>query len=257
MLTTRAAMIVLGHPSRAAGRGRAGAIAPTDRGALRLAATLLAVEEPVALVAGAFHPGREDPNNHPAVFAEHAASTTWTAGHLGQFLGMGLVSAGLLALVIALSPRASRPGWASGLGAVAAVAALALYGVLQAVDGVANKQAVDAWAGAPGADKAARFATAEAVRWLEWGVRSYHSLLFGLALVLFAVALAATARPIGYLMGVSGVAYLVQGWALGSEGFSAANTVPQLLAYVLIVTWSLWLLVVAWRMPGSGEAAPG
>jgi hypothetical protein len=48
---------------------------------------------------------------------------------------------------------------------------LALYGVLQAVDGVALKQVVDAWASAPEAEKVERFATAEAIRWLEWGVR--------------------------------------------------------------------------------------
>ena len=42
--------------------------------------------------------------------------------------------------------------------------ALGFYGVLQAVDGVALKQAVDAWVNAPEADKAARFASAEVVR---------------------------------------------------------------------------------------------
>jgi len=34
------------------------------------------------------------------------------------------------------------------------------------VDGVALKQAVNAWASAPDAEKAARFASAEAIRWL-------------------------------------------------------------------------------------------
>src|SRR5207245_1108835 len=59
--------------------------------------------------------------------------------------------------------------WAGRFGAASAVVALALYGVLQAVDGVANKQVDDAWVAAPAADKAARFASAEAIRWLEWG----------------------------------------------------------------------------------------
>ncbi len=45
--------------------------------------------------------------------------------------------------------------------------ALGLSGVLQAVDGVALKQAVDAWVSAPDAEEAARFASAETVRWLE------------------------------------------------------------------------------------------
>jgi hypothetical protein len=55
--------------------------------------------------------------------------------------------------------------------------ALGLYGVLQAVDGVALKQAVNAWASAPEAEKAARFASAETIRWLEWGTRSYQSFM--------------------------------------------------------------------------------
>src|SRR5437870_9167174 len=131
-------------------------------------------------------------------------------------------------------------------------------GVLQAVDGVALKQAVDAWASAPAAEKAARFASAEVVRWLEWGTRSYQSFMFGLTLILFGAVIAGTARVprlIGYLMGVSGLAYLVQGWVLGSEGFSATNTVPQLLAYLLVFAWSIWLLILAWRMKESVEAA--
>ena len=131
-------------------------------------------------------------------------------------------------------------------------------GVLQAVNGVALKQAVDAWANAPAAEKAARFASAEAIRWLEWAVRSYHSFLFGLALVLFAAVIVGTARVprlIGYLMGLSGLTYLVQGWILGSEGFSATNTIPQLLAYLFVFAWSIWLLILVWRMKDSAEAA--
>ena len=77
-----------------------------------------------------------------------------------------------------------------------------------------SNQAVDAWANAPDADKAARFAAAEAIRWLEWGVRSYQSLMLGLTFLLFATAIVQTARtpkPIGYLMALSGLAYLGQG----------------------------------------------
>jgi hypothetical protein len=45
-----------------------------------------------------------------------------------------------------------------------------------------------AWTNAPDAEKAARFASAEAVRWVEWGMRSYHNFALGLALLLFAAA---------------------------------------------------------------------
>ena len=230
-----------------------------DRQSLRLAATLLFAGILLSFGAGIFHPEREPANNHPAAFAEYARSGNWTAVHLGQFVGMAVIIAGLLVLFFALNVYQGTPGWVGRFAAVSAVVALALYGVLQAVDGVALKQAVDAWVSAPAAEKAARFASAEAIRWLEWGTRSYESFMFGLALVLFATVIVWTARvprPIGYLMGLSGLAYLVQGWVLGTEGFSATNTVPQLLGYVLVTAWIIWLLIVAWRMKESVQAAP-
>ena len=119
------------------------------------------------------------------------------------------------------------------------------------MDGVALKQAVDAWVAAPEAEKMARFASAEAIRWLEWAVRSYQSFMLGLSLLLFATAIVSStqlARPVGYLMELSGLAYIVQGWVIGSEGFSANNTIPTLLAYVLIFARIIWLLIIAWRM---------
>lgn len=128
--------------------------------------------------------------------------------------------------------------------------ALALYGALQAVDGVANKQADAAWVSAPDAEKAARFASAEAIRWIEWGMRSYHDFALGLALLLVAAAVVRTAwvpRPIAYLMGLTGLAYLVQGWVVGAEGFSQTGSILIVLAWVLGLAWMIWLVVVAWR----------
>ena len=52
-----------------------------DRSLLRLAATLVVIGEVLFAVVTAFHPGREDPNNHPAVFAEYASSGSWIAIH--------------------------------------------------------------------------------------------------------------------------------------------------------------------------------
>jgi len=78
--------------------------------------------------------------------------------------------------------------------------------------------------------------------------------MLGLSLVLLASAVVGTGRiprPLGILMGLSGLAYLVQGWVLGTEGFSATNTAPTLLGIVLIVAWTIWLLLVAWRMKES------
>jgi hypothetical protein len=118
---------------------------------------------------------------------------------------------------------------------------------------VGLKQAVNAWASAENGDKAVRFATAEAVRWLEWAVRSYHSFVFGLALILFGAVIAITgrvSRPIGYLMALSGLCYLAQGWIIGSSGFSSANQIPTLLGIGLILVWTVWLLIAALRERG-------
>jgi hypothetical protein len=150
-----------------------------------LAATLVVIGELLSIIAGIFHPAREDPNNHPAVFAEYAASADWTLIHLGQFVGMSVFLAGLVLLASAFDTDKNPPGprLLMRLGSAAALVTLALYAILQAVDGVAVKQAVDAWAHATEAEKPALLASAETLRWLEWGIRSYQSFMLGITLV--------------------------------------------------------------------------
>jgi uncharacterized protein DUF4386 len=206
-----------------------------------------------------FHAGG-DANNHPAVFAGYARSGIWAAVHVGQFACMAILLAGLFALFFALDVQAGTARWAGRFGAALAAVTLALYGGVLAVDGVALKQAVDAWASAPDADKAARFASAEAIRWLEWGMRSYASFALGLAVLLFAVAVVRTAwvpRPIAYFMGLAGLTDLVQGWLAGSEGFSPTHTFAIVLAEVLNLAWMIWLVVIGWRMRDSEPVSPG
>ncbi|HEX6542439.1 MAG TPA: hypothetical protein VF040_11845 [Ktedonobacterales bacterium] len=223
------------------------------RSSLRLSATLLLVGQLLYIVITLLHTGGPA-NNHPVIFAAYAGSGDWTAVHLGQFAAMAILLAGLLALFFALDVQAGTASWVrwtGRFGAASAVAALAVYGVLQAVDGVANKQADAAWVNAPDAEKAARFASAEAIRWIEWGLRSYQNYALGLAVLLFAAAVVRTAwipRPIAFLMGLAGLTYLVQGWVAGSEGFSQTLSNAIVLTYVLDVVWMIWLVVVAWRM---------
>lgn len=222
-----------------------------NRTLVRLSAMLLCVGEVLALLAGLLHPEHEPANAHTAVFTEYASSTIWTAVHFGQFVGMAVFLLGLVVLFFALDVQTGALGWVTRFGAVAAIVALALYAVLQAVDGVALKHAVDAWASAPAAEKTARFASAEGLRWLEWGTRSYQSFMLGLALSLYAVGIASTARvprSIGYLMGLSGLAYLSQGWVIGAEGFSDRNMLPTLVGIIATLAWSIWLLICGWRM---------
>jgi hypothetical protein len=220
-----------------------------DLASLRLAAALLLAGQLLYILVTQFHTGG-DANNHSVIFAAYAASGSWTAVHVGQFLAMAVLIAGLLLLSFALRVSDRGAITTAWLGAASAVAAFALYGVLQAVDGVGNKQVDAAWVHAQGADKPARFASAEAMRWFEWGVRSYHDYALGLALLLLAAALLSAAgipRPIPYLMGLSGIGYLVQGWVVGSEGFSGTHTITILLVWVLSLMWMVWLVVVTRR----------
>ena len=145
---------------------------------------------------------------------------------------------------------------------VLAGVALGLYAALQAVDGVGNQQVDAAWEHATGADKPARFASAEAMRWLEWGMRSYHDYTLGLALIAFAVVAAVVGRVavpqgVAWLMAASGLAYLAQGWVVGAEGFSIANSNLIIGAWALSIAWMGALLFAVTRSPRSAAPAPG
>ena len=215
-----------------------------DRKLLRLSATLLFIGEVLSAVLQFPHPGGGP--TYKATFANYAASGNWAAIHLGQFVGEAVFLAGLLVLFFALNLSEGTPRWLGFFAAVSAGVALALAGVLYAVDGVALKQA-------------ARFASAQAIRWLEWGTNSYWNFMQGLALVLYALVIVWTARvprPIGYLMGLSGLAFIVLGWLVGTEGFTSANTVPTYVGHGLNDVWMIWLLIVAWRRKESVQAAP-
>ena len=220
-----------------------------DRTSLALSATLMLVGQLLYVVVTLFHTGGPA-NDHHAVFAGYARSAIWTTVHVAQFASMAILLGGLFVLFFALNAPSGTPGWAARLGAASTVVTFALSAVVQAVDGVALKQAVNAWVSAPDAEKAARLASAEAIRWLEWGMRSYENFTLGLALLLLATAVARTAgvpRPTAYLIGLSGLTYLGQGWLAGSGGFSTPHTVAIVLTEVLNVTWIMWLIVVARR----------
>ena len=219
-----------------------------DRMSLRLSATLLLVGQLLYVVVTLLHTGG-DANNHPAIFAAYAGSGIWTAVHVAQFACMLIMLGGLLALFSVLDVQAGAARLVGRLGAAATTATLALYGVVLAVD---------AWANAPEAEKAARFASAEAVRWLEWGTRSYENFTLGLAILLAGAVVrgALLPRPIAYVMGLAALMYLVQGWLASVEGFSPTHTFALVAAEVLNAVWMTWLLVVAWRMPKSESASP-
>jgi uncharacterized membrane protein HdeD (DUF308 family) len=221
-----------------------------ERASLRLAATLAVVGEVVFLISGLFHPDHAPANNHTAAFTEYAASTRWAMVHIGQFVGMTLLLGGVLTLLYAINVRHGRASWLVRFAAVSAIVTIGLYAVLQAVDGVALKHAVDSWAGASLGEKVAAFRAAEAIRWLEWGVRSFANFMQGASLLLLAGVVLSTRRlprAIGVLAGVAGLAYLVDGYVLNTEGFSMRGHAPGLVILVFGLAWVICLTVFAWR----------
>ena len=99
--------------------------------------------------------------DNQAVFMEYAQSDSWVVVHFAQWAAALLLSGGLVALYYSIrtKPEAGA-GVAARFGFVAAVLTAAAFTMLQAVDGVALKWAVDAWAGAPADQQGAAFAAA-------------------------------------------------------------------------------------------------
>jgi hypothetical protein len=217
-----------------------------ERVMLRMGTVSLALGLVMAVVFEAMHPSRENPNDNPRVFAEYAQSNSWLTIHLGQLVGALLLLAGLGALSSSLAlGRPVSAAWAR-LATGAAVAAAAAYGVLQVVDGVALKRAVDAWAAAPDDQRTAAFTSAQTVRWIEYGLNALTFSLVGLTVALIGVAILTGGRfPrwAGAWAAAAGLAYLVKGLGVAYQGF--AGSVTGLIALIL---FGAWVPVAAWLM---------
>ncbi len=219
-----------------------------ERVMLRIGAVAFVVGLVMAVVFELLHPSREDPNNNPLVFAEYAQDGDWVTVHLGALAAALLLIGGLVTVSssVALGPSVGA-AWARMAGA-AAVTAAAAYGVLQVVDGVALKRAVDAWVAAPADGKTAAFAAAQAVRWAEYGLNSLAFSLVALTLVLVGVALLASdrfPRWLGAWAIVAGLAYATRGLVVAYRGFEANPS--GLVALILFGSWVLVMAVFMWR----------
>ena len=154
----------------------------------RVGAVLFLLGLVLLVISTELHPAHENPMDNPAVFREYAQSDLWVAVHLGQWVGFLLVVGGLVALSFSLAIREDAAAAVARFGLAAAVTTGASFTILQAVDGIALKRAVDAWANAPPDQQVAAFAAAEAIRWIEIGVNSLAFSLVGLSLVLYGIA---------------------------------------------------------------------
>lgn len=229
----------------------------------RIGAVALPLGIVLVFVSTSFHPSREDAMDNPAVFMEYAQSDSWITVHLAQYFAVLLLIGGLVALYYSLT---AKPGVGAGLarfGLAAAVTTAASFTILQAVDGVTLKLAVDAWASAPADQGAAAFAAAEAVRWTEIGVNSLSYLLLGLSLLLYGLALALGSvypRWVGWMAAISGAAFMIHGVMVSYRGFFPS--MPGMVGMVLLALWAVIMAVLMWRnssrqaISGPEESAP-
>jgi hypothetical protein len=223
----------------------------------RMGAVILPIGVVLIAISEIFHPAREDPMDFPAVFEEYAQSNVWTTVHLGEYCGFLLLLGGLVALYYSVS---ARPGAGAGLapfGFAAAVTTAASFTVLQAVDGITLRYAVDAWASAPAPQKAAAFAAAEVARWTEIGMNSLSYFLAGLTLFLFGLAIAlgrVYPRWVGLMATVSGAAFMYNGAVVVAyEGF--VPSIVKVAGLLLLAVWSFVMAAFMWRNGGRRRIA--
>ena len=203
-------------------------------------------------VASQFHPHELAANNHVQSFTQYTHWPGWTADHLLFFVAALITISGVMVLVDALDVEGEIPRLVGRLATMSAVVAVALSAVRMMVDGVVLEKAVNAWAAAPAAEVAARYASAESARWMEEASGSYQSFMIGLAMVALGGLILGTARvprPIGALIALSGIGYLGIGWVLGESGFAPQGAVPSYISEFIPVIAGVYLIVFALRLP--------
>ena len=178
----------------------------SERPLLRIGSITFLTGLAIYIISSAFHAGREDPTNHLRVFAEYANSSPWIAAHIGQFVGDIMIFAGgfvalFRLLVQSESMTVSVLAW---IGFTTAIIAASTLSILQAVDGIALKRAVDSWVVAPAEEKMAAFRVAEGIRWTEVGTNSIYRILQGMVAIVFGIAITLS-RIVGRWIGAIGI----------------------------------------------------
>jgi hypothetical protein len=215
-----------------------------ERPLLRIGSIAFLAGLVIVVVSTEFHPSREDPANHPLVFTEYANNDPWIAIHIGQFAGGIVIFAGgfgalYLLLVRSESSTTSTLAW---LGFAVAIMTASAITILQAVDGIALKMAVDSWAAAPAEQKAITFRVAEGIRWIEYGTNSIFRILQGTVAVIFGVAIVKSillSRWIGGAGVIVGTVTIVAGLEVAYVGFAYTNIVG--LRGISMIIYFIWV----------------
>ena len=199
------------------------------------------------------------PHETEAAFAHYATEPRWGLIHLGELLGVLLMSVAAIALAWRL--RGGVPGVWAILAAAAMVVFAGVYAIFIAVDGVALGVMVNRWAGAAPGRRELLYETAFAVRQIEAGLFAIQWLMFGLAAGLFALAFFASADTPRRLRGPSGMGWLSAiasagtlsfGVVQAQTGFSELSMAFQTGLYLGVV-WIVAVGTYLWRHAKRGD----
>jgi hypothetical protein len=222
-----------------------------ERPLLRLGSIAFLAGLIIIIVSTEFHASTEDPTNHPLVFTEYADSDSWIAAHIGQFAGGIVVFAGGFGALYRLLAH-SESGTTSALawlGFAVTIVAASTLSVLQAVDGIAFKMAVDSWANAPAQEKAAAFRVTEGIRWTEIGTNSIFRILQGSVAVIFGVAFAKSAHLSKWIGGtgvLTGAVTIAAGIEVAYIGFASSHIGLGAISMIIYFIWVGILGIYMW-----------
>jgi hypothetical protein len=212
---------------------------------------IAAISGALFLFIGTFlHPMEADPNVPLAAFTEYAADRNWIASHLMQLTGMALMVAALVLLSQGMAEGSAK--FVAILGEIGAVTGLAVAAALQAVDGIALKAMVNAWNTAPESKKEMLFYAAFAVRQIEIGLASIMSLLLGLTVAIYGIALSidlSFPKWLGYLAIAGGIPTAIAGIVMAYTGFSGLAMAIDMPSSFLLLVWMIVLGIYVWRKP--------
>jgi hypothetical protein len=230
-----------------------------ERPMLRMGSVAFLAGLVIIIVSTLFHASSEDLMDNLVVFAVYAESDPWIAAHIGQFAGVMLVFAGGFVALFQLLLKSESGGIASALawlGLVTAILVASTFTILQAVDGIALKIAVDTWYAIPppsaadtSEEKAIAFRVAEVIRWTEIGINSINRIIQGTVAIIFGVAIAKSAllsRWIGAVGIFAGAVTVIAGLGVAYVGFAPLPIVGDA-STVISFAWIVILGIFMWR----------
>jgi hypothetical protein len=181
---------------------------------------------------------------------------------------MLVFAGGFVALFWLLNTQSgSKSGITSALawmGLATTIAAGSTLAVLQAVDGIALKRAVDSWNTIPlsfsgdgengqggGEEKTIAFRVAEGIRWIEIATNSLFRILQGSVGIIFGFAVAASSATLNRwirVLGIfAGVATIILGINVAYVGFATVGSVEDTVSTWTYLAWVVILGIFMWR----------